>query len=167
MAYDFLTSRDLIPDDAVFHKTYTMYETTISNDSVVTKTPIAIFVSYRRIIDSYPVVGPGNFIDVDILSLHQNINEVVKCRKSWRVIEYANDTKIINAEEAYQKLSKGETIESTPLSSYQETFDINEVFLGYHSNVPSEPQKYYEPVWVFHGSIGDNSNIKFSVNACE
>jgi hypothetical protein len=167
MAYDFLTSNDVLPDDAVFNKIYTSHKSTISNESVTEKIPVLINVKFSREIETYPVVGPGDFIEIYISSHHEDITEVVCCWKNWRVIEYVNDTKIMDAEEAYQKLSKGETIESTPLSSYQETFDINEVFLGYYSNVPSEPQEYYEPVWVFSGSIGDNSNIKFSVNACK
>jgi hypothetical protein len=166
MAYDFLTSRDLLPEDAVFHKTYTMCETTRSSDGVVTKTPIAIFVSYSRVIDSYPVVGLGDFIDVHISRIHQNINEVVTCQKYWRMIEYADDIEIISAEEAYQKLLREETIEEMPFPSKMEIFTINEVFLGYYSNVPSDHQEYYWPVWVFRGTIL-SGNQTLSVNACK
>ena len=106
-------------------------------------------------------MGPGDFIDVCISVQKYNLTEVVYCTKNWRHLEEIDNISIIGAEEAYDKLLKGEMI-NEPMTWF--TFEINEISVGYYSYFNSHPQEYYKPVWIFYGKL-DGSDWYFAVEA--
>jgi hypothetical protein len=149
IAQNYLEAQDLLPDDAILENTQLQTVKTIngSTGKITKKDPIQYSVSYSRIINGYPVEGPGDTLWVDIAFDNELLdNEVVFCFKRWRNLTQSGEIEIINPEEAYEKLLDKKII-NKPMQI--EPFEINNVSLGYYSS--AETQEFYKPVWIFYG----------------
>jgi len=142
-----------MPDDAVFSGVSTVYRTHYRDGEVVEKRPEDIQVGYHRVFNGMSIVGPGDTIELVI----GNNGTVLSFLKSWRKLEYAGEREILNANEAVERLQRGETIYK--LGGPLHTIEIDRIELGYYSDVPGRRQEFYEPVWVFHGRRIEGDNV--------
>jgi len=154
IAEEYIESHGGMPDDAVFGDVRTSYWMKIhSSGEVVEKRPECIQVGYHRVFNGMPVAGPGDKIMIAI----GNNGTVLSFLKSWRKLEYAGEREILNANEAVERLQRGETIYK--LGGPLHTIEIDRIELGYYSDVPGRRQEFYEPVWVFHGKRIEGDNV--------
>lgn len=152
-----------VPEDAKLSNVRTDYEQAIVFDDntakVVDKSPLKIRVSFERYLNGLPVAGPGGAITV----LIGDDGELIDLIKTWRKLEYVEDVEIISAEEAYEKLKRGEMENKPPMGPTN--LKIVEVSPGYYAKSSNEPQDYYNPVWLFHCKDEHNNNVTRAVNA--
>ncbi len=93
---------------------------------VVEEHPVLVSVGFKRCIEGHPVVGPGGEIDVFL----GNNGEVLAFIKIWRKLEYAGDVKVISAEEAFEKLKRGEVV-NRPMEPLK--IEVMQVKPGYYA----------------------------------
>jgi len=150
-----------IPDDAVFNRAETSYAVRFdtTNTQVIAKYPISTSVQYNRMLSGMPVEG-GGYIVID---LGEN-GELIELRKIWRTVQPSGTVKIIPASAAFDKLLKGEYI-GNRLKCNCENLNITRIQLGYYEKGDNETQEYLDPIWIFRGTLPDNNNWSFNINA--
>ena len=149
IAQDYLESHGLLPVDALLGGTQLQTIETWSNGKIIKENPIKFSVSFYRMINGYPVVGPGDKLWVEIAFDNKTLdNGVVFCYKRWRNLTQAGEIEIINPSEAYEKLLDRKILN---LPMQIEPFAIYNISLGYYSYIEPEPQEFYKPVWIFYG----------------
>lgn len=136
-----------LPEDAVLENVQPQYmqERAIGKEKGE-NIPLFVEVTYKRVINGTPVVGPGDFILVTI----NGSGEILSYLKTWRALEEGGKVELITVEEAIAELEKGNTIE-TPVNPYEYPIVIDKIYLGYYSKPLGEKQEFYKPVWVFEG----------------
>jgi len=160
IAEAYLQSHGGLPNDAILKDVQSQFVKKVTNGEVVESMPLMTEVTYGRIINGMPVVGPGDTI---LVAIGEN-GKILCFLKTWRTLEEAGQTEIIEAEHACDKLKNGETIE-TPLSSYRNPIKINKMYLAYYSKVTGEEQTFYKPVWVFEGIEKRGGDVLMVVEA--
>ena len=150
-----------IPDNAVLHKVESVYmnKFNLTSNTIEERYPQWTLVIYEQQIRGSPVIGPGAEIWI---ALGEN-GELLQVDKVWRTVEYAEDVPVISAEEAYEKLQKGELLEKyqSPLAGIK----ISDIRLGYYAEDRARDQKYFTPVWIFTGTDQGNNTIRLPVTA--
>jgi hypothetical protein len=148
-----------IPEDAKLVHVETVYVEgyNLTTKRVEKRIPMFISLIYKREINRMPVVGPGGEIRIDL-----GKNEVLTFLKIWRKLEYVKDVKIISAEEAYEKLKKGEVV-NKPISQLK--LEIVQIKPGYYAKGLGEQQDYYKPVWIFYCKDELGYNVTLAVEA--
>lgn len=148
-----------IPEDAKLVHVETIYLIgyNLSTKKEEERIPMFLSLIYKREIDRLPVVGPGGEINIDLGN-----NEVLTFLKIWRKLEYVGDVKIISAEEAFEKLKRGEVI-NKPMSPLK--LEIVQIKPGYYAKGLGEHQKYYKPVWIFYCKDEFGNNVTLAVGA--
>ncbi|WP_048127823.1 hypothetical protein [Methanosarcina sp. WH1] len=162
IANEFLDERNYLLEGAYisFLDTYTIKTINEDTNTVEKETPVFVRVSYNRNLDSYPVVGPGDSMEVCI---GEN-EEIVYFFKTWREVEKAGEVSIIDANSAIEKLRQNETVEKLA-GSEKYPIEINEIEIGYYSETTGKDQSYYKPVWIFRGKDGLGYDIVRCVEA--
>jgi hypothetical protein len=87
--------------------------------------------------------------------------EVIYLSKLWRKIEVVGETKLIPADSAFEKLKKGDLI-NTPLYEGK-SLEVREIKVAYYAD--SEKQEYYKPVWLFVCRDDRGNWVDFIVDA--
>lgn len=133
---------------------------TINEDTgiVEKETPVFFRISYNRNLDGYPVVGPGDSMEVCI---GEN-EEIIYFFETWREVEKAGEISIIDANSAIEKLKQHETIDKLA-GPEKYPIEINEIEIG--SETTGTEQAYYKPVWIFRGKDGLGYDIVRCVHA--
>lgn len=158
IANEYLQNNNHLPNNAYLSNVETLYIKTINTstgEGVVEKEdPVLVQVSYGRSIGKYPVVGPGDEITV---SIGEN-NEVIYVSKNWKELEQVGEISIIDANAAISKLKEGKIVQNTAGPDCP-IVEINEIEVGYFSDLSDSGQEFYEPVWIFKGTDkqGDNA----------
>lgn len=148
-----------IPHDAVLSHVETVYLVKLDTETGEReKYPLWVAVKFEREVDGMPVAGPGGEIDV---SLGEN-GEIIYFSKVWRKLEYVSETEIISADEALEKLKRGEIIRK-PMSPLSEV-EVVGVKLGYYAGPPGEEQEFYRPTWIFYCMMR-NDKLRLCVDA--
>ena len=161
IAEDYIALHGGLPEDAVLDDVETQYIEKRTIGEVESKCiPLFVEVTYHRVINGTPVVGPGDFILVTI----DGNREIMGYMKSWRILEEIGKINIISPEDAIAKLKDENTIGGLS-TSYSYPIIINEIYLGYYSQTPEEKQEFYKPVWVFQGVDYNGETIKLYVDA--
>lgn len=160
-ANEFLEKRNSLLDGAYISNVETFTIKTVNEDknSVEKETPVFVRVSYNRNLDGYPIVGPGDSMEVCI----GEKEEIVYFFKTWREVEKAGEVSIIDANSAIEKLKQGDSIQ--PLKSVNKPAEINEIKIGYYSDSPGAKQEFYKPAWIFKGKDDAGNNMTRYVNA--
>lgn len=156
IANEFLKKRSCLPEGAYisYLDEYTI-KTINENTSIVEKeAPVFVRVSYNRNLDGYPVVGPGDSMEVCI----GEKEEIVYFFKTWREVEKAGEISIIDADSAIEKLKQYEVIEDLA-GPEKYPIEINKIEIGYYSETTGAEQSYYKPVWIFKGKDGFGYDI--------
>lgn len=163
IAQEYLESHDVLPQDAVLADTqlHVIYaQNYVTGDSV--EIPQQYYVSFKRILDNRPVVGPGDTLWVYIACENESsTNQVVYFFKRWRNVTVAGEEEIISPSEAYKKLTNGEIL-NKPMQI--EPFPIYNISLGYYSALESLSEGVYKPVWIFYGAFENRQY--YVVDAC-
>jgi hypothetical protein len=158
IAQEYLTSKEILPEDAVLEGTQILGGGQYSDGELVKKFERGIEVFYKREINGMPVVGSGDTIYV-IIARNQ---EVVFCFKRWRNLSQFGEVNITSPEEAYDKLLDGNVLGK---HFRIEPFEIYNISLGYYSYIEPESQEFYKPVWIFYGK--PDGRKYYAVEACE
>jgi hypothetical protein len=139
-----------LPEDSYLSDVEVLYLKTINTstgqDIVEKEEPVLVEVSYNRQINGVPVVGPGDFITVSL----GDDGEIIYFFKTWRELEIAGEVSIIDANTAIKNLQEGKTIQK-PAGSERPIVEINDIKIGYFSDVTGSNQDFYKPVWIFKG----------------
>ncbi len=160
IAEGYIESHEGLPDGAVLKDIQSQYLGKVTNGEEVERIPLLTEVTYGRIIDGMPVVGPGDFI---LVCVGEN-GKILAYLKTWRNLEEAGQTNIITVNDAIAELEKGKTIE-TPISPYRGTITIDDIYLGYYSKPAGEKQEFYEPVWIFDGFDSKGEYVNMVIEA--
>jgi hypothetical protein len=119
--------------------------------------PEYVSIIFGREVDGVPVVGP--VADGIVASVADG--EVIYLSKLWRKIEVVGETKLIPADSAFEKLKKGDLI-NTPLYEGK-SLEVREIKVAYYAD--SEKQEYYKPVWLFVCRDDRGNWVDFIVDA--
>lgn len=156
-ATEYVQKHGGIPDGAYLSNVETQYvdlmETRDGEPVVVERHPEYIIVDFRRQIDGLQVAGSGDSITLFI----GDDGEILYFFKTWRELEELGNVEMISAEEATEKLKRGETLKDTAGDSG--SIEINQIEVGYYSEVKGYEQKFYEPVWIFKGVDSHGYNV--------
>lgn len=150
-----------LPGDAVLKKVQRVNVKKYDTKTGVSEegSPLFTQVIYTQQVNASPVIGPGAEINIE---LGEN-GEVLAIEKAWPHLEYAGEVNIITAQEAYEKLKKGDTItltQSSPLGK-----QVTDVKLGYYAEHRDKDQKNFMPVWIFYAAGADESPFPYPVDA--
>jgi hypothetical protein len=152
-----------LPTDAVLYKSTAVYRNkyNLTTDTIEEKYPLRTQVIYLQQVNGAPVIGPGAEINIE---LGEN-GELLEIEKAWRSLEYAGDVPVISAEEAFEKLNRGELLVKyqSPLNE----INISDIKIGYYAEHRNHDQKYYTPVWIFFGTDKGNNSIHLPVSATQ
>ena len=148
-----------LPNDAVL---YSVIQNTVKKYNTKTETieeeyPRSTQVLYRQQINGRPVIGAG----INVI-LGEN-GELLGIHKAWRTVEYDRDVPIISANEAYEKLKKGETLMVYQSSSMG--LRVTDIRLGYYAEDILKDQEYYKPVWLFYAAQECQTSFPYPVDA--
>lgn len=122
-------------------------------NEVIKKDPIIVEVTYNRLLNEIPVVGPGDTICVSI----GEDGEILYFFRTWRLLEERGYKEMIPAQKAIELLRNGEVIEKSIGNSGH--IDINKIEVGYFSENSGNEQEFYEPVWIFRGVDSQGNNV--------
>lgn len=116
-----------------------------TTNSIEEQFPVATQVRYVQMQEGLPVIGAGINLD-----LGEN-NEIIRILKIWPVYEYAGEAKVITAENGFEKLKLGETIEKAQGDLPGNT-KITEIRLGYKlvRTGPDSKEPHLKPVWIYY-----------------
>ncbi len=161
MALKTLENYGGLPKDAVLHKVEQVHinKYNLTTESVEEQYPQWTLVIYEQQIQGMPVIGPGAEIWI---ALGDN-GELLQIDKVWRTVEYSKEVPIITAEQAYERLNKGELL--TRYQSPLEGIEISSIYLGYYAENRDTDQEYFKPIWIFHGKDLHNNTIRLPVSA--
>lgn len=153
-----------LPKDAILSKVeqVSIKKYNLSSGQIEEQYPQWTQIIYEQRVNGSPVIGPGAEINI---GLGEN-GELLQIEKAWRYLEYDKDVPIISAEEGFEKLKKGDLLESA--QSSLSGLEISEIQLGYYAEDREHDQKAYTPVWIFYGRHPDSSNthpFPYVVNA--
>lgn len=151
LAKNALMSKGKFPPDAVLEKATRsvrgQYDTRTGR--VIDEYPLYTGVRYRQQVNGSPVIG--TLLEVD---LGEN-GTVVGINKGWATLEYAGDTPIISAGEAFEKLRAQDLM--VRLQCCINGFNITRVEHGYYidnirkiPSADSQPASTCTPVWIFY-----------------
>lgn len=166
LADSYLISIDELPDDSYIDSVNTMQIEYLNNESSSTGIdavdPMFVEVSYSRLIDGYPVVGPGDSITLSF----GDDGELLSFFKTWREFERSGDIAIVPVEKAIERLKDGNGILPGGKLSSTPTV-INDIRIGYYSEKSGVDQEYYYPVWILKGTDRDGRPVEKYVSATE
>jgi len=144
IATQFLKDRDLLPEGAVFKGTereYAKGRDTNGNEKLYNG---RIVVWYGRQLNGLEVDGSKISVDVG------GSGDIIDYYSNWRDYEPYKEYPIKTPAEAFEDL-KTEGV-NIGINS-QDTIEIEDMFLAYHSQPGSKTEYYLEPVWIFKGDI--------------
>jgi hypothetical protein len=154
IARNFLISKGIWPDDAVFQGT--TYNPTMelryANGTLIAARGLK-GIEFSRVMNGSLVFG--DIIDVDIGSG----GDVVRIFKHWRKYKPYKEVSIITPDLAYRQLNEGGIKRE---GGFISRVTINAVQLGYYSLPPVYEQHYLKPVYAFQGTaVIDNRSEPF------
>lgn len=152
IAEEFLTKRGL-PDDAKLTtiERVELKGLNVKTGEIVSQKPLFVSIKYKRTLNGFPVVGPGDEIEVAVAK------DVLYFSKKWKILERVADVNAIPASEALKKLEKGEILNKPMGLAYPIT--IHRIELGYYS------EKELYPAWIFHCKDSAGEDLKLAVGA--
>lgn len=134
----------LLPWDVHFEDVIVGDKMGITDKTSRTEYILTKYVTFFKEIQGLRVYGAGVGVTIN------DKGEVVRVGSSLR--EYdpkpIRDVKIVTPEQAYQRLNSGDLMVQ-PLPENYKTIAITNISLGYWMDIPSNPQKYIVPVYVF------------------
>ena len=122
-------------------------------NEVIKRDPIIVEVTYNRFVDDVQVFGPGDAI---CIAIGEN-GEILYFSRTWKILEYAGNKKMIPVKMAIDMLRKGDVIESSIGSSGH--IEINKIEVGYFSENSGTEQEFYDPVWIFRGVDSQGKDV--------
>ncbi|OPY36105.1 MAG: hypothetical protein A4E35_02147 [Methanoregula sp. PtaU1.Bin051] len=144
IATQFLTDRDLLPDDAICIGTEhgKIYQLGNNGNNTVVWEDIEVW--YGRMLNGLKVKGSQLSVAVggggDIIDYYSN----------WRNYEPYKEFPVKSPEQAFDELkTKGIPVDTNT----SDKVSIKEVYLAYHTKAGAETEYYLEPVWVFEGDV--------------
>lgn len=149
IAADFLNLNNFMPKDAD-PKPKTIYsdivkKIEINEDIVLEEFPVAISVAYTRILDDFPVFGPGGCCMVYIT----DNGELTGLTKIWRDVVEEGEVTLFSQNSALDLLDNyGMKVVLNGLPVY-DNYEITNVSVGYYEAGFGEYQKYLIPVYIF------------------
>lgn len=150
-----------LPKDAVLYKSISVYRNkyNLTTETIEEMYPLRTQVIYLQQVNGAPVIGPGAEINIE---LGEN-GELLEIEKAWRTLEYTGDVPVISAEEAFEKLNKGDLLVKyqSPLNG----INISDIKIGYYAEDRTHDQKYFIPVWIFSGTDKGNNPLQLPVTA--
>lgn len=166
IVYDFLVKNEQLPEDSYLSNVNTLYlrtmNTSTGQDVLEKEEPVLVEVSYNRQINGMPVAGPGDSITVSL----GDEGEVLYLFKTWRKLEVAGEISIIDANKAIKKLQEGKTIQQSA-GIERPIAEVNEIEIGYFSDVTGSDQEFYKPIWIFKCTDDHGNNITKCINGVE
>jgi len=155
-----LTNYGGLPSDAIFNNAETQYaiQFDTTTNQVIARYPVLTEVSYFQKLEDRSIVGGGGLIVVD---LGEN-GELLELRKVWRTVTPSGTVNIISSSSAFEKIRQGDVINP---SKGDNDLNITRIRLGYYEKGYNQTQEYLDPVWIFRGSLPDNTNMTFYVYA--
>ncbi|MDK2939543.1 MAG: hypothetical protein PWQ51_1708 [Methanolobus sp.] len=157
-ANEFIQKNGGLPEDAYLYNVQSLYAKQINTSTgqkiVEAEYPIMTEVTYKRKINGFPVVGPGDTITI---SYGEN-EEMLYYSKGWRILEEEGTKEIMDAEKAIEKLKKGDTITKT-VGGNIPIVEIVDMEIGYFAPDPDSEVEYYEPIWIFKGKDNKGNNV--------
>ncbi|ABE52729.1 Hypothetical protein Mbur_1846 [Methanococcoides burtonii DSM 6242] len=166
LADSYLTSIDELPDDSYIDRVHTTQIEYLNNESrsivIDSVVPMFVEVSYSRLIDGYPVVGPGDSISV----CFGDDGEVLSFSKTWRELERSGDVAIVPVEVAIKRLNDGNGVLRSGNFIGSVSY-VDEIQVGYFSDISGADQEFYYPVWVFRGTDSCGNPAEKYVSATE
>jgi hypothetical protein len=166
LANAYLISIDELPYDSYIDRVETVQIEYLNHETgsldLERAEPMFVEVSYSRLIDGYPVVGPGDSITV----CFGDDGEVLYFFKNWRELERSGDVAIVPVEVAIKRLNDGNGVLSSANVSGSITY-VDEIQVGYFSDISGADQEFYYPVWVFRGIDNCGNPAEKYVSATE
>lgn len=159
LAEKILESYGGLPKDAVLYRVeqVSTKKYDLKTGIIEEEYPQMTQVGYEQRLAGLPVYGAGARLNV---GLGEN-GEMVHLIKTWRTVEYAGDIPIISAEDAYEKLKKGELVTvQGPIADLK----ISDIKLGYYAQY-RDSQNYYTPVWLFYAAKEGQTPFPYLVDA--
>lgn len=154
-----------IPQDAIVSGAETVYwkKYILGDNNPVESYPVYTKVTYSRRINDKPVVGGGGTIEIYLGSN----GELLRLYKIWHKISSSEPIKIISANEAYERLKQGNTLNGIPVIG-RDSICFNSIDLGYFEKGPNGTLGRIDPVWIFSGFTETNNNpVRVIVDALE
>jgi hypothetical protein len=144
-----------IPEDAIFSGEETVYwkKYNPGDNNPVESYPVYTKVTYSRRINDKPVVGGGGTIEIYLGSN----GELLRFYKIWHKISSSEPIKIVSANEAYERLKQGNTLNGIPVIG-RDSVCFNSIELGYFEKGPNGTLDRIDPVWIFSGFTETNKN---------
>jgi hypothetical protein len=134
----------LLPDDVHFEDVVVGDKMGITDKTSRTEYILTKYVTFFKKIQGLRVYGAGVGVTIN------DKGEVVRVGSSLR--EYdpkpIRYVKIVTPEQAYQRLNSGDLMVQ-PLPENYKKIAVTNISLGYWMDIPSNPQKYIVPVYVF------------------
>ena len=150
-----------MPDDAILIDVTQRYIDKIGlNGSKIESNPLYTYVRYVREINGRPVVGGGGVIEV---YLGEN-GDLLGFIKIWHDSIESVPIPILSAEDAYQRLLKGETMNGIPQNG-RDLIYIDKIELGYYESGSGAITQWILPVWIFSGYTENHEQICLIVSA--
>jgi PKD repeat protein len=149
-----------LPNDAEFNSAETSYaiQYDTSTSQVIAKYPVLTEVQYDQRLNGMSIAGAGGVIIID---LGEN-GELLELRKVWRTVIPSGAVRVISASTAFEKLKQADVINP---SKGDNDLNITRIRLGYYEKGYNQTQEYLDPIWIFRGSLPDNTNMTFYVYA--
>jgi hypothetical protein len=119
------------------------YKYNLTTNAVEEKYPVRTQVIFHQVINGSRVYGATINLD-----LGEN-GEIIDILKIWPAYEYAGEVNVIPAEQAYEKLMKGEVL-SRPQGTIHEGTKITDIKPGYQ--VTGKENSLLKPIWIFYAT---------------
>jgi PKD repeat protein len=162
VARQILESYGGLPPDAEFNGASTFYSRkyNLSRNEIISKKPMFTSVTYSQAnVNGLWIVGDKNYL---ILDLGDN-GEPLWIYKIWRNYTYSGEARIIPVNAAFEKLGRGELLNSPMIDQEKITIDIASP--GYYAKKLPNNDANLEPVWLLFGDTESGSRIGFYIYA--
>ena len=159
LALEFLGKRGPLPDGLTpkVVEVVKLRGVNVKTNDTLQELLVGVNLIFERVVNGYPVTGPKADRIAILVGGKGNITYYSKL---WYEIERGNDTAILPAENAFEKLKRGEVLNR--MKAVPKTLKISEVKLGYYVG---KDQKYYIPAWLFYGEDEIGNRIVLMVDA--
>ncbi len=159
IAVEYLSSRDLLPEDAVIKSVGVNQRYGIGKAGVgtIVSYDLTLAVRFSRNFNGIPIYGHDG-----LSVIIGNNSEVVGFGMNWRDVEPYRNVTIKTPEEAYEELIAGKSRVQPPLETILDQVTINEISIGYWMEPGFKKQEYVLPVYVFKGTCTDFGGRKTS-----
>ena len=159
IAVEYLSSRDLLPEDAVIKSMGVNQRYGIGKAGVgtIVSYDLTLAVRFSRNFNGIPIYGHDG-----LSVIIGNNSEVVGFGMNWRDVEPYRNVTIKTPEEAYEELIAGKSRVQPPLETILDQVTINEISIGYWMEPGFKKQEYVLPVYVFKGTCTDFGGRKTS-----